>query len=301
VLIEMPSTNPSIDPESTDEVELAVTKGRASEISPLNSNQRNEKTGPEEAMKTFGVFIASKDRCNENTPKYGEHSTEHMLLQKEQPSLGSMTFDSESVAKFRTRMSQSKWPRIRHLARIDCSTKTRTVGTVVSHSDQHAVEQPAQGKPAVIPLSQVVFNPGIALTCSRTAGQSRFGFFRYLARTCILPGVTNGPMSPTVSIRDSIMNSGPNLCPNPPPAVELSTASNPVPFPVTMDQNSRSISDPNPSFSQSYPYWSCRTDNVYPIVQDTGPCMWSRNGYPEQTFDGYGGFKGFDAPLVECF
>ena len=68
ILIEMPSTNPRIDPELSDEVELAVAQGRASEVNPLNSNQRNEGTDPEEAMTTFGVFIASEDRCNENTP-----------------------------------------------------------------------------------------------------------------------------------------------------------------------------------------------------------------------------------------
>ena len=97
------------------------------------------------------------------------------------------------------------------------------------------------------------------------------------------------------------MNSGPNLCPSPPPAVELSTAPNPVPFPDVMYQSPVPTFGSNPMYSHVYPYASCRTDNAYPIVQDTGPCMWSWNGYPEQTFDGYGGFQGFGTPVVECF
>ena len=87
-------------------------------------------------MTTFGVFIASEDKWNENTPMntvhQGEHPSEHMLLQKEPPSLMSLTFDSESISKFRTRMSQSQLPWIRHLARIDCLAKTQTVGTAIS-------------------------------------------------------------------------------------------------------------------------------------------------------------------------
>ena len=169
-----------------------MAKGRATGISAPNLYQRNKETDPEEAMTTYGVFIASADKWNENTPMntvhQGEHPSEHMLLQKEPPSLMSMTFDSESISRFRTRMSQSQLPWIRHLARIDCLSEDANSGhRHLSHSDEHAVGQPEHGKPAVVPLSQVVFDPGIALKCSQAARQSRFGFFRYLARTCIPP------------------------------------------------------------------------------------------------------------------
>ena len=136
VLIEVPSTNPRVDPGNSDGVELAVAKGRATGISAPNLYQRNKETDPEEAMTTYGVFIASADKWNGNTPMntvhQGERSSEHMLLQKEPSSLMSMTFDSESISRFRTRMSQSQLPWIRRLARIDCLAKTQTVFTVTS-------------------------------------------------------------------------------------------------------------------------------------------------------------------------
>ena len=256
-------------------------------------------------MTTYDVFIDSADKWNENTPMntvhQGERSSEHMLLQKEPSSLMSMTFDSESISRFRTRLSQSQLPWIRRLARIDCLAKPQTVSTDTSPKEGCNVRQTDFGKPAVVPLLQVVFDPGIALKIHQAARQSSYGFVRYLARTCIPPEMSDGPLSLTVSSRDSTTNHGPTMCPSPPPAAELSSASSPVPFPDVMDQSFVPTFDSNPMYSYVYPDASWRTDNAYPIIQDTGLCMWSWNGYPEQTFNDYGGFKGFDTPVVECF
>ena len=213
----------------------------------------------------------------------------------------SLTFDSESISSFRARMSQSQLPWIRRLARIDCLAKTQTVSTVTSPKDGCNARQTDHGKPAVVPLLQVVFDPGIALKIHQAARQSSYGFVRYLARTCTPPEISDGPMSPTESSRNSTMNSDPNLCPSPPPAVELSTIPNSVPFPDVTYQSVVPTFGSNPMYSHAYPYASCRTDNAYPTVQDTGPCMWSWNGDPTQTFSGYEGLQGFGTPVVECF